>query len=328
MHVRLMAVFFVGVAIVNPFPALCQSSAGKKDTIFIGAVKVSESVRSSASKKGRSSALALVEDGLRSQLVTSLNQTRVFQLIERERKGEIELEQAYSEVAVDPNDTDRAQTMKMLGAKYTFLPRIDGFEDTTTTTRYEAIGRSSMSRSVWISATVQITDTSTGAILPDSPSVKVTSGDSAKLVQGGARLGGEELINSLTAELARRLSQEAVSLLRPPKVLVVTGQEALINRGIPAGLTDGVEVEFFASEDIIDEDTGESFRNEISVGKGRIKTSDNKKSRAVIQGENLGVAKGCIVRPIKKAKRPVQTAKKKTNPAPVSAGSSDKPIVF
>jgi curli biogenesis system outer membrane secretion channel CsgG len=327
-HTQYSATTFV-LSLLAPFlSAHAQLSQGEKDTIFIGPVKVEQAVSASATKAGRTSQLDQISQALRAQLVTELNQTRVFQLVERERKEDIELEQAFAEVAVDPNDKNRAQTLKMAGAKYAFLPRIDGFEDRTATTRYEAIGRSSMSRSVWISATVSIVDTTTGAILPDSPSVKVKSGNSAEYVRQGAALGGDELISSLTKELAEKLARDSVTLLRPAKVLTVTGNQVMINRGTEAGFNQGAQVEFFATEDVKDDDTGEIFKNEVSVGKGTVKRADPKQSFAEPSGENLGIAKGCIVKVVQAPAAAVQVAKKKAAPESLPAGSSDKPIQF
>jgi curli biogenesis system outer membrane secretion channel CsgG len=308
--------------------AVAQLAQGEKDTIFIGPIKVQEAVSDAAKKAGRGGELAQISQALRSQLVTEINQTRVFQIVERERKEDIELEQAFAEVAVDINDKNRAQTLKMAGAKYAFLPQIDGFEDRRSTTRYEAIGRSSMSRSVWISATVSIVDTTTGALLPESPSVKVKSGSSAEYVRQGASLGGDELISSLTKELAEKLARESVTLMRPAKVLS-TAPQILINRGTEAGFEIGTQVEFYATEDIKDEDTGEVFKNEALVGSGVIKRSDPKQSFAEVKGENLGIAKGCVVKIVKPAApaKGVAVARKQPEAA-VSAGSSDKPIQF
>ncbi|MCX6114501.1 MAG: hypothetical protein NTV65_04690 [Proteobacteria bacterium] len=332
MYSRMIAIASVIGSVVCGAPgAFAQLSQGEKDAVFIGVVKVQPAVHESAAKAGRTSQLNQIVQGLRGQLVTELNQTRVFQIVERDRKEDIELEQAFSEVAVDPNDKNRAQTMKMAGAKYAFLPQIDGFEDRTSTTKYEAIGRSSMSRSAWVSATVSIVDTTTGAILPDSPSVTVKSGSAADLVRQGASLGGDALISALTKELAQKLSQESIMLIRPPKVLTITGNQVMINRGTEAGFDVGVNVEFFVTEDVKDDDTGEVFKNEVLVGAGTINRADPQKSFAEPSGENLGIAKNCVVRITKgSAQKPKANVAQKNPvaPDPVNQGSGEKPLAF
>jgi curli biogenesis system outer membrane secretion channel CsgG len=322
-----LASLLVGT-LVRTDSAFGQLAQGEKDTIYIGPIKVSDSVAEAAKKRGRSNQLNQLAEALRGQLLTELNQTRVFQLVERERKEYIELEQAFSEVAVDPNDPKRAQTMKMMGAKFVFLPRLDGFEDASSAERFQAIGRANLSRSVWATVVVQITDTTTGAILPESPSVKVKKSNSVEYAKEGSSLGGDELIGSLAKELAEKLAQETVALLRPAKVLTVTGSQIMINRGTEAGFTEGTTVEFFATEDVKDEDTGEVFKNEVSVGMGVIARSDAKQSFADQKGENLGIAKGCLVKALKKAAPSGAVASKKIKPEEPSGGSGEKPIQF
>lgn len=321
--IAIVGALFVGLS----GPASAQLSQGEKDTIFIGPVKVNGGVVDSAKKSKREMALEQLAQALRTELVTEINQTRVFTIVERERKDDIELEQAFAQVAVDPNDKNAAQMMKMKGAKYAFLPRIDAFEDRTATTKYEAIQRKDISRTVWASAVVSIVDTTTGELLPESPSVKVKRGNSSEYARMDAGLGGDELVNAVAKELAEKLAQETVTLMRPAKVLTVTGTQIMINRGTEAGFTPGSEIEFFATEDVKDDDTGEVFKNEISVGKGVVKRSDAKQSFAEAKGENLGIGKGVVVKILKKSPvGGVAVAKKKD--APLSSGSGEKPLVF
>lgn len=315
-------------AVFRADSAVAQLAQGEKDTIFIGPVKVSESVTEAAHKRGRTNQLNQLAEALRGQFLTELNQTRVFQIVERERKEDIELEQAFSEVAVDPNDKNRAQTMKMMGAKFAFLPRLDGFEDASSSERFQAIGRANISRSVWATVVVQIVDNTTGAVLPESPSVKVKKTNSIEYARQGSSLGGDELIASLAKELAEKLAQETVSLLRPAKVLTVTGSQIMINRGTEAGFAQGLQVEFFATEDVKDEDTGEVFKNEVSVGKGVIARSDPKQSFAEPKGENLGIAKGCIVKVLKKPVPAAPAVPKNAKQEDEPSGSGEKPIQF
>lgn len=305
-----------------------QLTQGEKDTIFIGTVKVNESVEAITKKRGRALGLQQLAEGLRTELVTEINQTRVFQIVERERKDEIELEQAFAQVAVDPNDKNAAQMMQMKGAKFAFLPRIDAFEDSSSSTKYDAIQRKDISRTVWASVVVSVVDTTTGAILPESPSVKVKRSNSAEYARLETGLGGDALISAVTKELAEKLAQEVVMLMRPAKVLTVTGAQIMINRGVDAGFIAGSEIQFFATEDIKDEDSGEIFKNEIAVGKGVIKRADPKQSFAEAKGEDLGIAKGCVVKLASKVSGPRVAVIQKKKIEPERVGSGEKPINF
>ena len=103
MHIFIMIgrFFPVTAAAILLFPALSHAaelSQGEKDTIFIGALKVQSAVIESATSKGRSGELRSTMQSLDTQFVTALNATRVFQLVERRRKEDLELEQS-SEMA-------------------------------------------------------------------------------------------------------------------------------------------------------------------------------------------------------------------------------------
>ncbi|MBK5276849.1 MAG: hypothetical protein JJE30_17615 [Desulfuromonadales bacterium] len=295
-----------------------ELSQGEKDTIFIGELKLQSSVAEQANNRGQLLELKRALQSLDSQLISSLNATRVFQLVERKRKGDLELEQGFAAAVVDPNDKSAAQAGKMAGAKFAFLPQIDGFEDNTERIEQTAIGRTVIDRKLFISAVVQVVDTTTGKLLPDSPSITVSKEETINARSGQAQTS-DKLIVELAKEAAQKLSQELVALLRPAKILAVTGKQLTINRGTEAGFQNGETVEIFASRNIKDDDTGETFREEIPVGKATIVRSDKKQSTASISGENFGIAKGCVVKLLR------TEAKNNMGNDDSTPGSSDNP---
>jgi len=159
---------------------------------------------------------------------------------------------------------------------------------------------------------VQIIDTTTGKLLPDSPSVQV---DNSMLSSDAT---GDRLYVELAKLAATKLAQNTVGLMRPPKVLDVTGTQIMINRGIASGFPVDTVIEIYAIKEVKDEDSGETFRSELPVGKAKIIRGDEKQSFATIQGENLGIAPGCVARPLK------VKVEKKTNAAAVSAVKAKK----
>jgi len=326
--VRYLVVMSAAV-IFLPYAAYsAQLSQGEKDTIFIGDLKVQPAIIDSAASQGRTGELRKTIQSLDTQFVTALNATRVFQLVERKRKGDIELEQDFAAVAVDPNDKNLAQAGKMAGARFAFLPQVDGFEERSEAVEYQAIGRAALDRKIFLSVMVQVVDTTTGKLLPDSPSIQLTKIETLENVRAGQAQGSDRAIVELAKEMAQKLSQELVALLRPAKVLTVTGKQVMINRGTEAGFNKGDLVEVFALQDVKDDDTGEIFRNEVPVGQARISRLDKKQSFAVIYGEDLGVAKGCIVRIAKQSGK--GGAENTTDSAPATGqetpGSGEKPL--
>lgn len=317
---------------------------GTQPGIYIGGMRVQPSVIEAAQKKGKHLSLKRVSQTLDSQLVASLSATRVFQIVERKRKSDLELEQGYASTAADVNDKDAAQTGKMAGAKYAFLPRIDGFEDMVDVKDYKAIERSSMRRRVYLSVTASIIDTSTGRLLPDVPSAQLSL---EEIVENSTKKdvesqGSDAILVELAKKAANTLCQDTISMLRPAKVLSITGQQILINRGTPSGFIEGMQVEFLAYEEVKDEDSSETFRNEIPVGRGVIIRADQKQSYAIKSGEDLGVAKGCmvkLVRPVIGVAAPLPVSapggsfpeaprRVPREPAPGTPGSSEAPLNF
>ncbi len=338
MNRYLRALFIVTfVILMSPLLTIAaELSKGEKDTIYIGVLKVQPSVMEVAKKRHRQSELKRVSDSLESQLISALNATRVFQLVEQSRNADVVAEQESVAETADSDDKNTAQTGRTAGAKFAFLPQIDGFEDKTDTTEYQAIGRVSQSRKLFLSAVVQVVDTTTGKLLPDSPSVQLTKTEVIEYAMTGQLSGGDEIIVALAKEMAKRLSQEVVALLRPAKVLTVNGRQVLFNRGSEAGFAKGDLVEIYTVQDVKDEDTGELFRNEVSVGQAVISRIDKNQSYATINGEDMGITKGCVVRFVKTAARRAAEGEPPpdvTQPdfgtkgdAGTTPGSSEKPL--
>jgi curli biogenesis system outer membrane secretion channel CsgG len=272
-----------------------QLAQGSKDPIFVGDLKVKPAVSEQAKKNGRESELKQITDSLDTQFVSALSATRVFDLVDRKRLPDIQREQGFAAVAVDPNDKNAAKMLQMAGAKFAFLPEIDGFQDASASEQFQSIGRSYMKRRIVLSAMVQIVDTTTGKLLPDVPAETVTFQETLELTQG-ASLTSDEALVKVAKTMAQKLCAKVVNNLRPAKVLTITGTTVMINRGSEAGFETGCMLEFYATQDVKDEDTGEVFRNEVSMGKGKIVRGDNRQSFAEIVGQDLGIAKNCVAR--------------------------------
>lgn len=300
---KYMTAVLVPVLLLPLFASAAEPATGERDTIYIGDLTVKPSVTEMAGKKKRLTELKRVSDSLESQLISALNATRVFQLVEQSGESGGEQERESAPVPGDPDDKEAAQAGRAAGAKFAFLPQIDGFEDKSETTEHRAIGRASLSRRLFLSAVVQVVDTTTGKLLPESPSVQLAKTEEVEYARIGQLSGSDEVIVALAKEMANKLSQEVVALLRPAKVLAVTGRQVLFNRGSDAGFLKGDLVEIYSVQNVKDDDTGELFRNEVSVGQAVISRIEKNQSYATISGDDLGITKGCVVRFMKTAAR-------------------------
>ncbi|MDD2898628.1 MAG: hypothetical protein PHI31_07920 [Desulfuromonadaceae bacterium] len=285
-------------------PAVELLQSGEKDTIYVDELKIQPSVLDMAGKKHIKTALMRVSDSLENQVVSALSATRVFQLVERRlppANGGV-VNGAGAEAA-EPDNRDRVPGGTATGARFAFRTLIDGFDDTVKTVEHQAIGRVSQSRTLFLSASVQIVDTLSGKLLPDSPSVQLTKTEETENARMGQLSGSDELLVAVAKEMARTLSQEVVALLRPAKVLTVTGRQILINRGSEYGFSKGDLVEIFTVQRVRDDDTGEFFHNEVSVGQAVISRIEKNQSYAAVTGDDTGITKGSVVRFVKSAAR-------------------------
>ncbi len=316
----IFGIFLLIFSFLYTQPVSAQLTQGEKDTILIGRLQIQPSVKEMAAKQSREVELNNVAESLETQFVNTLSATGVFQVIERKRKTDIELEQAFAAVAVNPNDKTAAKALQMVGVKYAFLPQIDGFEDITEVEAYSAVGRETKRRKLFLSAAAQIVNTSTGELLPDAPSVQLNKTVEVEMTRPGTIMASERAVIELAKEMAKELSWKSVALLRPAKVLAITGKEIFVNRGTEAGFNKGDLVEIYLTEDVKDTDTGVVYKKESPVGQATITRVDSRNSYAVITGENLGIAPNCIVKVIKPVE-PAKIIEKQLTP-----GSSEKPL--
>ena len=316
--------FILSVCLGSATLAMAQQEltkgTGTKETVFVSNLMVAPSVVELANAKQKSMELKRFAEVLDTQFVTSLNATRQFQLVDRKRLSEIREEQKLTELQqIDVNDKNAAKALSMAGAKYAFQPTLNAYEDRTQSSTHNKIGRSSMARKIFVSGVVQVVDTTKGTLLPDSPSVEIEKVEKIELAMPGAPMESDQVVVMLAKEMANQLCQKVINLLRPAKVLAVTGKQIMINRGTDAGFNKGLKVEVYATQDTTDADTGEVFRNEVPMGQATVVRTDPKQSFAMIEGEDNGIAKGCIVKVLEAAATPVQ----EEAPSP-----SEKPIKF
>lgn len=323
---------FLWVASVSADEAL---SKGKKDSILISDVDVPVSLVNKSKADATDNELKSLSENLRSQLEVAISSTRVFQIVERERLKDLQLEQQFN-ASGGTGDAVDVKQFNVTGAKYVLFPKITAYELKKTVSKYNAIDR--QSSSVIISATVQskIVDTSTGIALPDIVSISKSVTQNYDLSKMGTKVSVDMLVDDLSKKISDATAWGLINIIRPPKVLAVTAGQAMVNRGETAGLIKGLSVKIYAVEKIVDEDTGESFNNEVEVAEGHIIRSNAKQSYVKIVGEDLGVAKGCVVRvqkiAVEGATQPQGRAESDfgTNPATekkekLTPGSSEKP---
>lgn len=309
------------------FAGAAELSIDEKDTIYIDKVRISPSLSERAERNGTSLALQRGADLVEIELTPALNATRIFQLVERKELSTLEEEQELSKSgAVDAESRFAASAGRISGAKFVLIPTLVAFDDVTSVRHYAATGRLDQTRNLYFAATIKIVNTKTGAILSEVPSVQLQQIDVRRNLSADDVSGREEFLVAQAKEVARQLAQSAVSVLRPARILAVSGKQILVNRGSEAGFSVGDQLEVFAVTNVRDEESGETYRNEFSVGQARIIRIDKKQSFAMIDGDDLGIVAGGIVKIFHAGNRGNKREGDAATPSTETPGSSEKPL--
>jgi curli biogenesis system outer membrane secretion channel CsgG len=255
--------------------AQAEIQTGSRAAIVLAPVRISDSVAMLARQQNRELSLHRIRDTLQTQFRTAINETGVFNLVERERLDAVLEEQAFQQTM-----TERPVEMgNMKGAAFTLFLEVDGFEDQEQS-RTLGTGRSEKLRKIYLSAQVRVVDVVSGETLPDIPNSQIDReiliGQNELFAAGSP--GGDRVFVEIATEAANELCQKVIAYLRPGRVLRVANNEVMINRGIPAGFAKGAIVEAYTVDEIIDPDTGAVFRDEFPAGKARITRADARSS--------------------------------------------------
>ncbi len=275
-----------------------QPTAGAKDAIFVGTLKVAPAILDAAQASGSAAALEQFSAALDAALLSALADTQVFQIVDRARLADVQAEQALAASGmVDAADPQAAKQFKLAGARFALLPQVDAFQDRSAKTVHADIGRESSAREVYAQVSMRVVDTTTGKLMASVPTLALTRTESIRLARAGeAAPDGSRVPAELARDLASGLCRKLLADVRPAHVLAVTAGVAMVNRGAAAGFAPGALVKFYAVETVFDEETGDSFANEVPVGAGTVERGSDRQSYVTIQGEDLGVARGCIAR--------------------------------
>ena len=88
----------------------------------------------------------------------------------------------------------RHRLAKWQGLNLLFCHRLTALRIKSETVNFKAVGRASMNRKIFLSAVVQIVDTTTGQLLPESPSVQLTKSEEVENARIGQATGSDQII--------------------------------------------------------------------------------------------------------------------------------------
>lgn len=311
-------VMMIGVA------AWGEDAPQGKMRIGLGAVKVLPSLKQSLTANGQLDLVNRASETIEAQMMDALQNTRKFEIIARHDLDELIKEQGLPPGAVtDASDSKSAIAGRIKGVEYLILTTIDDFVDVEQSTASQEMQMAMSRRTVRMSAVVRIYNSSTGVLVESmSVPVQVEGGGTTRITPGDAMRNPKAQDDSVYVELVNQLStrcaQRITDILFPAKVVTVTGDSVVINRGAGTMINRSEVWEVFATgKELRDPDTSEVLgKEETKMGEIVIMDVLPKASRAQIVGENRGVAPGQIARQKLQMPQP-QQAPPSAAPAPV-----------
>lgn len=313
-------VMMMGVA------AMGQDAPQGKMRIGLGAVKVLPSLKHSLAANGQLDLVNRASETIEGQMMDALQNTRKFEIIARHDLDELIKEQGLPAGSItDPSDPKSAMAARIKGVEYLVLTTIDDFVDVEQSTASPEMQMAVSRRTLRMSAVVRIYNSSTGVLLESmSVPVQVEGGGAVRITPGDAMRNPKAQDDSAYVELVNQLStrcaQRITDILFPAKVVTVTGDAVVINRGAGTMINRGEVWEVYATgKELRDPDTGEILgKEETKMGEIVINDVLPKASRAQLVGENRGVGPGQIARQ-KLQMPPTQQVPQSAPPAPPAA---------
>ena len=282
--------------------AFAEAQAAELETIAVSDVVTTPAL---ATKLNRNPAEAescdIVAQSLSDLLGKALEKTHRFNVITRkaENLSALQKEHAFVESGnVDRSDKYAARSGKIRGVKYLVVTKIYDFRDSSETKRFATLGKTKTRRDLRFKVTVEIFDSSTGAI---KESESFSSKNSVQAVSGiNSDSDTDGSVTELAEDVAAKVAVFVADTIYPPRVIGKTGKRVTINRGQGSGIAVGQVWEIYTpGVEMIDPDTGESYgAEEIPVGKISI-IQVTPKFSVGNASEDFGIERNAIARRVK-----------------------------
>ena len=281
---------------LNLFLAAHSPAASMQPAVAIKEPKVGEKISKYARKH-------LNIELLWAELEASFRATRKFRVLSRNTEviAEIREEQKFSQS--DLAKGDAAATGEMANAHYLILPKVQNFKFYRSAKRLPNFdSKYRRQDSGLLHLTAQMVDTTSGQVVTtfDLSSRFATK---PQIVNSKGGVPNSTWFTKMAKDVAAQLADQFVDAVYPMKVIKRTrSNQVIINRGKDSGLKQGQVYDvFFAGEELIDPDTGESLGSgEEFVGKIEIVRINPKVSYAKILSEvdpeNAPIGVGDIIR--------------------------------
>jgi hypothetical protein len=274
--------------------AAALSAHAQRETIAVGAVKVTPAVATKLSNARKTLSSEQMSQSLMEQFINSLNATRKFQVVVRSDLKDLITDDDKSR-ALNP---DKQKGFNLAETKYLTVLTVDDYEDQTQRLEQKITNTTLTKRTIRLSLIAKIYETASGKLL-ESTSKSISSTDAQQTLNEASNDAEvtDSLIRTVVKDSADWAATQVADVIFPVKVIAKTDKTVTVNRGEGSGVAaDQVWRVFAVGKEMIDPDTKEILgREEVEIGKVRITDVLPKFSRATVL-EDRGIAEGAVLR--------------------------------
>jgi hypothetical protein len=274
--------------------AAALSAHAQRETIAVGAVKVTPSVATKLSNARKTLSSEQMSQSLMEQFINSLNATRKFQVVVRSDLKDLITDDDKSRVL----NPDKQKGFNLAETKYLTVLTVDDYEDQTQRLEQKITNTTLTKRTIRLSLIAKIYETASGKLL-ESTSKSISSTDAQQTLNEASNDAEvtDSLIRTVVKDSADWAATQVADVIFPVKVIAKTDKTVTVNRGEGSGVAaDQVWRVFAVGKELIDPDTKEILgREEVEIGKVRITDVLPKFSRATVL-EDRGIAEGAVLR--------------------------------
>jgi hypothetical protein len=274
--------------------AAASSAFAQRETIAVGAVKVTPAVSTKLSNAQKTLSAEQMSQSLMEQFNNSIQATRKFQVVVRSDLNDLITDDDKAR-ALNP---DKQKGFNLAETKYLTVLTVDDYDDQTQRLDQKLSNTTLTKRTIRLSLITKIYETASGKLL-ESTSKSISSTEAQQRFNEASTDAEitDALIRTVVKDAADWAATQILDVIFPVKIITKNDKSVTVNRGEGSGVVvDQVWRVFAVGKELIDPDTKEVLgKEEVEIGKVRITDVLPKFSKASIL-EDRGIAEGALLR--------------------------------
>ncbi len=274
--------------------AAASSAFAQRETIAVGAVKVTPAVSTKLSNAQKTLSAEQMSQSLMDQFNNSIQATRKFQVVVRSDLNDLITDDDKAR-ALNP---DKQKGFNLAETKYLTVLTVDDYDDQTQRLDQKLSNTTLTKRTIRLSLITKVYETASGKLL-ESTSKSISSTEAQQTFNEASTDAEitDALIRTVVKDSADWAATQVVDVIFPVKIITKNDKSVTVNRGEGSGMVvDQVWRVFAVGKELIDPDTKEVLgKEEAEIGKVRVTDVLPKFSKASIV-EDRGIAEGALLR--------------------------------